>query len=300
MTGPWRRENRHAPGRVSRVADLSQAADWELYRKARHQLALPPSDAHVPIGAIFADLPGLSPQLVVIPAGEFWMGSPDEEAGHLDSEAPYKSRVIAEPFAIGRFAVTFDEWDAARAAGAELPNASDRGWGRGNRPVINVSHEDAQAYCRWLSERTGRKYRLPSEAEWEYACRAGTDTPFWWGASISTKQANYDGNYTYGGGAKGEYRQRTVPVDKFEPNPWGLHQVHGNVWEWCADPWHETYQGAPEDGSPWLGGEKSLFVVRGGSWSGNPWNLRSASRSRVHPDLRDDFLGFRVARTLTP
>lgn len=128
----------------------------------------------------FQDAP-FGPQMVVAPAGEFWMGSPDKEDGHCDSESPRHRRVIVEPFAIGRFAVTFDEWDAARAAGTELPEESDQRWGRGNRPVINVSHKDAEDYCDWLSERTGRTYRLPSEVEWEYACRAGTDTPFWWG-----------------------------------------------------------------------------------------------------------------------
>ena len=126
---------------------------------------------------------------------------------------------------------------------------SDEGWGRGRRPVINVSWDDAKAYVGWLSRKTGKTYRLLSEAEREYVTRAGTTTPFWWGTSISTQQANYNGNYTYGTGATGVSRRQTVLVDSFQPNPWGLYQVHGNVWEWTEDCWHDNYSGAPSDGS---------------------------------------------------
>jgi formylglycine-generating enzyme required for sulfatase activity len=165
--------------------------------------------------------------------------------------------------------------------------------------VIDVNWEDAQAYCRWLTAVTGKHYRLPSEAEWEYSCRAGTDTPFWWGWSISASKANYDGNYTYGG-VRGKYRQRTVRVESFEANPWGLYQVHGNVWEWCQDIWHETYAGAPDDGSPWLQGvDASRRVLRGGSWFYNPQYLRSASRNKYTTDGRFNYFGFRVVRMLT-
>jgi formylglycine-generating enzyme required for sulfatase activity len=165
--------------------------------------------------------------------------------------------------------------------------------------VINVSWEDATAFCEWLSRQTGRAYRLPSEAEWEFACRAGTTTPFWTGATISTEQANYDGNYTYGSGAKGGYREQTTPVDAFPVNPWGLHDMHGNIWEWCEDCWHERYTGAPKDGSAWLQRNCSLRVVRGGSWGSNPRDLRSANRVGIEPVNRDYGLGFRVARMLT-
>jgi formylglycine-generating enzyme required for sulfatase activity len=164
-----------------------------------------------------------------------------------------------------------------------------------------VSWWEANAYVAWLSRKTKTKktYRLLSEAEREYVTRAGTTTPFWWGPSISTSQANYNGNYTYYG-AKGEYRQKTVPVDSFDPNPWGLYQVHGNVWEWTEDCWHDTYSGAPADGSAWTTGDCTRGVLRGGSWEDDPTVLRAAYRNRLWytPDLRNRNGGFRVARTL--
>ncbi|MFM9939437.1 MAG: SUMF1/EgtB/PvdO family nonheme iron enzyme [Hyphomicrobiaceae bacterium] len=192
-----------------------------------------------------------------------------------------------QPFAIGRFALTFAEWDAAQAhpdwkkqSGIAARKANDFGWGRNKQPAIDVSWEDAKAYCKWLSAETSKAYRLPSEAEWEYCCRAGTTTEFWWGNEISTAQANYNGNHVFGNGAKGEYRQRTVPVDSFEASPWGLYQVHGNVWEWCED------------------GDASSRVLRGGSWSSNPQGLRSAGRNNYLPGGRGNVFGFRLARTL--
>jgi formylglycine-generating enzyme required for sulfatase activity len=164
-----------------------------------------------------------------------------------------------------------------------------------------VNWDDATAYTRWLAEITGRPYRLLTEAEWEYVARAGTSTPFWWGTSISTNQANYDGRYVYaGGGAKGEWRQSTVAVDQFAPNPWGLYQVHGNVWDWCEDVWHNNYDGAPTDGSAWLvGGDQARRVVRGSSWSDVPRLLRAAFRGSDPADGRYLSLGFRVGRTIT-
>jgi formylglycine-generating enzyme required for sulfatase activity len=165
-----------------------------------------------------------------------------------------------------------------------------------------VSWEGAKTYVKWLSEQTGHPYRLPSEAEWEYACRAGTTTPFWTGATIGTEQANYDGNYTYDPGRKGEYRERATPVDTFEANPWGLHDMHGNVWEWVEDCWNDSYDapGRSDEGSAWTSGDCGLRVLRGGSWSNKPESLRSANRSRHYADTRTDDFGFRVARTLTP
>ncbi|MGA2293376.1 SUMF1/EgtB/PvdO family nonheme iron enzyme [Bradyrhizobium sp.] len=194
------------------------------------------------------------------------------------------------PFAIGRFALTFEEWDAAQAhpewqAHAHMARRKpdDHSWGRGRQPAIDVSWDDAKAYCLWLSKVTSKSYRLPSEAEWELCCRAGTTTEFWWGDQISTDQANYDGSYPLSNGKRGEYRARTVAVDSFEPNPWGLYQVHGNVLEWCEDQVGESYR-----------------VLRGGSWFSDPAGLRSASRGRIRPDGRDFTAGFRVARTLLP
>jgi formylglycine-generating enzyme required for sulfatase activity len=169
------------------------------------------------------------PEMVVVPTGSFSMGSPTSEKERDSDEGPQRVVTLARPFAAGKFAVTFDEWDACVAdGGCNGYRPADQGWGRGRRPVISVSWDDAKAYVAWLSRRTGRTYRLLSEAEREYVARAGTTTPFWWGTSISTGQANYDGNYTYGG-RKGEYRQRTLPVDSFQQNPFGLYQVHGNV-----------------------------------------------------------------------
>ena len=156
----------------------------------------------------------------------------------------------------------------------------DRGWGRGNRPVINVSWEDAQRYVTWLTRRTGEAYRLLSESEWEYAARAGTTTPFHFGRTISTDQANYDGDYRYGTGRKGRDRKKTVPVGSFAANRFGLHDVHGNVWEWVQDCWNPSYHGAPRDGRAWERRDCSQRVLRGGSWLNEPWLLRSAIRNR--------------------
>ena len=241
------------------------------------------------------------PEMVVIPGGTFTMGSPPDEEGRHDDEGP-QHEVEVSRFALGRHEVTFAQYDACVAAGG-CADRPDNGWGRGERPVINVSWRDAQAYVAWLTEATGQPYRLPSEAEWEFAARAGTTTPFSTGATISTSQANYDGNYTYGSGVAGEYRQQTLPVGSFDANPWGLLDMHGNVWEWVEDCWHDTYESAPTDGSAWLeanGGDCSWRVLRGGSWYNFPRFLRSAIRYRNDTVIRSNNLGFRVARTLTP
>ena len=162
-----------------------------------------------------------------------------------------------------------------------------------------VNWNEAKAYVAWLSRETGKSYWLLSEAEREYASRAATTTPFWWGTSIMPQQANYDGNFVYaGGGSKGEYRQRTVPVASFTVNPWGLYQVHGNVWEWTEDCYDPSYSGAQNDGSPRTAGDCKRRVLRGGSWGSIPRYLRSAARNRGLPDSRDYSVGFRVARTL--
>jgi formylglycine-generating enzyme required for sulfatase activity len=241
------------------------------------------------------------PEMVVVPAESFTMGSPVGEEGRGADEGPQHAVTFARPFAVGRFAVTFDEWEACvQDGGCSGYQPADRGWGRGRQPAINVSWDDAQAYVTWLSKKTRKAYRLLSEAEREYVTRAGTATPFWWGHSIETSQANYDGNYTYGAGAKGVYRRRTLPVDSFEPNPWGLFQVHGNVWEWVEDCWHDNYDGAPADGSTWTTADCSRRVVRGGSWNYIPQSLRAANRSGYATVDRSSGLGFRVGRTLTP
>jgi len=219
--------------------------------------------------------------MVVVPAGSFLMGSRDGR----DAERPQHKVTIARPFAVGRLAVTFEEWDAAYGGGGVKHEPGDEGWGRGRRPVINVSWEDALAYVGWLSQETGKSYRLLSEAEWEYCCRTGTSTEYSFGDKINKKQAQFS-------------ESKTIEVGRFPANAWGLHDMHGNVWEWCEDNWHPSYKGAPEDGSAWKGGEASSRVLRGGSWDVNPQNLRSALRGRDPPDYRDNDIGFRVARTL--
>jgi formylglycine-generating enzyme required for sulfatase activity len=254
------------------------------------------------------------PEMIVVPAGSFTMGSPESEQGAVDDEGPRHKVTFANPFAVGEFALTFDEWDACVAdGGCDGYRPSDQGWGRGRQPAINVSWDNAKAYVAWLAKKTGKPYRLLSEAEREYVTRAGTTTPFWWGSSISTSQANYNGNYTYGKGMKGEDRARTLPVDSFAPNPWGLYQVHGNVNDWTEDCYHESYQRAPGDGAAWTQGgghfpgmpelklDCRYRVLRGGSWNVDPSSLRSAYRDRITPtNIQDGSVGFRVGRTLLP
>ena len=238
------------------------------------------------------------PEMVVVPAGRFTMGSRANEPERPSDETQVRVS-IAVPFAVGRFAVTFDEWDACVAeGGCNGYKPPDQEWGRGKHPVIGVNWDDAKAYALWLSLKTGQSYRLPSEAEREYVTRAGSTTPFWWGNSIRTTQANYNANYAYGGGSRGEYRQRTLLVDSFEPNRWGLYQVHGNVLEWTGDCWNDSNTGNPTDGSARTTGICNRRVVRGGSWRLPPVLLRSAYRSGPRADERVYEGGFRLARTL--
>ncbi len=227
---------------------------------------------------------GFGPEMVVIPAGKFQMG--DIQDSYESDEKPVHWVSISK-FAIGKYEVTFAEYDKfANATGIKKPN--DEGWGRGNRPVINVSWHDAIAYTEWLSEQTGKEYRLPSEAEWEYAARAGTKTKYWWGDEIGQNQANCRGC-----GSQWDTKQ-TAPVGSFKANQFGLHDTAGNVWEWVADPGHTNYEGAPDDGSVWEGGNENLRVQRGGSWNSNFFNTRAADRYRYFPDRRVDNIGFRV------
>ena len=199
--------------------------------------------------------------------------------------------------------MTFEEYDRfCDDRGRTKPD--DRNWGRGNRPVINVSWVDALDYTEWLSEQTGQNYRLPTEAEWEYAARAGTETAFWWGNDISPNQANYNGNYTYGNGPKGVHRKKTLSVDQFQPNPWGLYQVHGNVWEWTGSQYDKNYGGAElrsvnkNTGGPFNKNTGGPLAVRGGGWNIQPAWVRSANRDGDAPAYRNSYLGFRLARSL--
>ena len=241
------------------------------------------------------------PVMVVIPAGTFRIGSPESEKGRYRIEGPLHEVKFAAAFAAGKFEVTFNQWETCVSEGGCSREPYDMGWGRGKRPVISVSWHDTSEYVDWLSQKTGKQYRLLSESEWEYATRAGTTGPFHFGSTISTEQANYNGNYTYGGGQKGVYRDRTVPVGSFSANEFGLHDLHGNVWEWVEDCWHDSYSGAPSDGSAWIsGGNCEYHVLRGGSWDDGPRNVRSANRVGGEAGFRSIRNGFRVARTLAP
>jgi formylglycine-generating enzyme required for sulfatase activity len=236
------------------------------------------------------------PEMVVVPAGEFIMGSPATGKGRLNDEGPQHRVTIARPFAVSKFDVTFTDWDVCVSVG-DCPREADAGWGRGTRPVIYVSWHDAQVYRAWLSRMTGKTYRLLTEAECEYATRAGTTTAYYWGEEIGKGNANCNGC-----GSEWDNRQ-TAPVGSFPPNKFGLYDMLGNIWAWTEDCFQDDYVAAPADGSPWLGangGHCSARVLRGGSWDSLPVNLRSAGRYWSSSDLRNSGVGFRVARTLVP
>jgi formylglycine-generating enzyme required for sulfatase activity len=236
------------------------------------------------------------PEMVVVPAGKFSMGSPASEPGRSADEGPQHTVTLARPFAVGRFEVTFDEWGACAAdGGCNGYQPSDEGWGRGRRPVVNVSWDDANAYAAWLSKKTGKSYRLLSESEYEYAARAGRQTAYPWGNAVGTNKAN-----CHSCGSRWDARE-TAPVGSFAANAFGLYDMVGNVREWTEDCYHDSYNGAPADGSAWTEGANCYNrVVRGGSWLLAPAFLRTASRYWFTADYRLRYLGFRVARTLAP
>jgi formylglycine-generating enzyme required for sulfatase activity len=243
-------------------------------------------------------------EMMRIPEGKFLMGSPQDELDRYDGESP-RHEVNVSSFFMGKYPVTQAQWRfVAGLTPVRQELKPDPSYFKGNlRPVESVNWWDAVEFCDRLSQYTGREYRLPSEAEWEYACRAGTTTPFHFGETITTDLANYcgvDGGTSYKGfygrGLKGEYREETTPVDHFGiANAFGLCEMHGNVWEWCLDHWHESYEGAPEDGSAWLSqDENSSRVLRGGSWHNYPGDCRSATRYGINPAFDYNDLGFRV------
>jgi formylglycine-generating enzyme required for sulfatase activity len=232
------------------------------------------------------------PDMIVVAAGAFMMGSPAGQGPH--SEHPQHEVTVAKRFAVAKNELTFAEWDACVAHGDCVRHVDDGGWGRGRQPAINVSWDDAQTYVAWISRITGMKYRLLSEAEYEYAARAGTQTAYPWGDDIGTNNANCDGC-----GSQWDGRQ-TAPVGSFAANRFGLYDMVGNVWEWVEDCYHDSYNGAPTDGLAWTAGDCSTRVVRGGSWVGKPGVLRSANRFGLATDYQSTLLGFRLARTLSP
>ncbi len=284
---------------VAAVALLAVAGIWayqyneqQRLEEEKRRAAEASARKTLAAGEAFRDCP-TCPEMIVVPAGRFMMGSPDSESEALADERPQHPVTIAQAFAIGRYEVTFKEWDACVAdGGCRGYRPDDKGWGRGLRPVINMSWDDAQAYVTWLGKKTSKPYRLPSEAEWEYAARAGSTTRYWWGNDSGKNNANCDGC-----GSRWDGKQ-TAPVGSFRPNDFGLSDTAGNVWEWVEDCWNENYHGAPSDGSAWLGGNCSEHVLRGGSWSDTPRDLRSAYRLRLRTGYLYYYLGFRVARTL--
>ena len=285
--------------------------DWDTGEGARASGALaPPPESVLQVFEVFRDC-AFCPQMVVVPAGTFTMGSPESEEFRGEAEGPQRSVTIGAPFAAGVYEVTFAEWDACVRLGGCGYTPADRRWGRERRPVINVSWQDAQAYVSWLSGLTGHRYRLLSEAEWEYVARAGTVTSRYWGDDPSDlcRYANGAGG-AFSGLRFTRSRRRlaeapcsdehggTAPVGAYVPNGFGLYDVLGNVSEWVQDCWYDSYSGAPTDGRARESRNCDHRVLRGGSWDIGPWFLRSANRFRNSPANRDMYYGFRVARTL--
>jgi formylglycine-generating enzyme required for sulfatase activity len=310
------------------VQNLANTTGKQPIHKAGANLAKNSSITKTAPQGPLEDQPEAAPHLTLlwIPPGRFWMGSPETEPERLDSEGP-QHLVQLQGFFMSQTPITQAQWrevagwkeGPGEQWGRELktdPSRFQSKEGQGekkvrllegesntdNRPVEQVSWLDAMEFCHRLSKRSGRTYTLPSEAQWEYACRAGTTTPFHFGETISPELANYDGNYAYADGPKGIYREQTTPVGMFPANDWGLHDMHGNVLEWCLDEWHEGYEGVPTDGRAWVDGtegDKSKETIktrllRGGSWFYDPRYCRSAYRHYLPPDSRGNNIGFRV------
>jgi formylglycine-generating enzyme required for sulfatase activity len=296
---PWRSGGAsNDPAPIEQTADTSRDAEPAIDQPAPIETLRALRD-----GQVFRDCADC-PEMLMIPAGSFMMGSPESEANRGGDEGPQRRVTIAR-FAVGKYEVTFDDWAACVNNGGctSNPNPSDRGWGRGRRPVINVSWNDAAGYVRWLSQRTGERYRLLTEAEWEYAARAGTTTPWSWGgdanaacqyANLWDRTASIDSTAT----CSDSVGAQTAPVGRYQANAFGLYDMHGNVWEWVQDCYAESYAGAPTNGSAVETSSCSSRVLRGGSWLNIPQVLRSASRYRVSPTSRGSNLGFRLARTV--
>jgi formylglycine-generating enzyme required for sulfatase activity len=235
-------------------------------------------------------------EMVQIPKGTFLMGAAEGEEKADNDEFPQHSVTVPD-FFLGKYPVTQAQWCAVATGLPKIErdlNPDPSKFKGETRPVERVNWYEAVEFCQRLSQATGRDYRLPSEAEWEYACRAGTTTPFSFGEIITTDVANYDGNFTYGQSPKGEHRKQMTPVGSFPANRFGLYDMHGNVYEWCFDLWHSNYEGAPTDGSPWVTGKEQNRLLRGGSWNDHPRLCRSAYRYGVSPGVRNSFVGFRV------
>ena len=291
------------------AAAKDQIAKLQASLAARQAQTLAPLASRTPVALSAAEERVLKPKdvvrecvdcpaMVVLPAGTFTMGSPDSEAGRFSDEGPQHDVRIAAPFAVGKFDVTKDEFAAfVKDTGY---NSMGSGWQNpgftqtGSDPVVKVSWGDANAYAKWLSTKTSATYRLLSESEWEYAARAGTTTAYFWGDAVGKNNANCNGC-----GSPWDNKQ-TSPVGSFAPNAFGLYDMHGDVWQWVQDCYRDSYNGAPNDGSPIDSGECGRRVFRGGSWYSLPRGLRATDRDGFSPSNRYIGLGFRVARTLPP
>jgi formylglycine-generating enzyme required for sulfatase activity len=289
------------------IAETARKQYVALARSAPVSMARSKGDGFVQvpgIGSSFRDC-NQCPEMVILPVGQFMMGSPTDEADRYDNEGPQHSVRIAAPIAMAKFEVTFDEWDACVAAQA-CAHAADMGWGRGKRPVINVTYQQAVGYADWLSQKTGKKYRLPTEAEWEYAARAGSTTAHWWRradkdscdyANIADRRVKIKHKSKQIFDCDDGYPE-TAPAGRHKPNAFGLHDMLGNVWEWVADCYNAGYAVAPTDGSAWSAGDCSRRIFRGGSWYSNPGDVRLAQRDSDIETAAFNDLGFRLARSL--
>ncbi|QHG19078.1 SUMF1/EgtB/PvdO family nonheme iron enzyme [Nostoc sp. ATCC 53789] len=244
---------------------------------------------------------GVTLEMVYITGGEFWMGSPESEGRRYSNERP-QHQVTVKPFLISKYAITQAQWREVatlREVRQNLKLRPSRNGGK-SHPITQVSWFDAVEFCDRLSEKTGKQYRLPSEAEWEYACRSGTITPFHFGETITSDLANYDGGYSYGSERKGIYREITTPVGSLQiANFFGLFDMHGNVWEWCLDHWHENYNNAPNNADSWRdSSDNQIYVMRGGSWRNDPYLCRSSSRLQKNASEMSNHVGFRIVCSL--
>ncbi|WP_295457289.1 SUMF1/EgtB/PvdO family nonheme iron enzyme [uncultured Thiodictyon sp.] len=280
----------------------SNGIAWGTEPQASPPTIQPQPAAPPKVGETFRDCPDC-PEMVVIPAGGFQMGSPDTEPGRSDDEGPVHTVTFERPFAIGKYEVTFDQWNACVKAGGCTHDPNEAG----NLPVGDVNWNDAQDYMTWLSKQTGQTYRLPSEAEWEYAARAKTTTPWFWGddpanacryANVFDQTGKREARYPYAPLPCDDHHAKLAPIGSFEANAFDLKDMLGNVQEWTQDCWHDSYQGAPSDGSAWTRGSCAVRVGRGGAWLDTANTLRAAFRFRNSPLYRSYSIGFRPARTL--
>jgi len=281
------------PKQILKERAERRAAEREAARNA--SLVDTPASA----GPVVAGSSPMGIEMVVINPGSGKLGSPDFEKKRARYENPMRDTFINYRFEVSKYEITFDDWNkCVSSGGCSGHKPDDKGWGRGKRPVINVSYNDAQNFLKWLNAKTGQNYRLLSEAEWEYVARAGQDAPFGTGFDMSAQYANFDGKAPYGSGATGPYLRKTQPVGQYEPNAFGVYDMHGNVYEWVEDCWNKDHSGAIGDGSPRTDGDCKFRVMKGGSWVTHGYQTRAAARIRYVMDYRYDDYGIRIARTL--